>query len=208
MKLFYSPGACSFSPHVLLLELGIPFELVKVERDKKTSDGRDFMKLNPKGYVPAIELDNGKIMTEGVAITQYLADQKPESKLAPKLGTMERYELMEMMNFITTELHKGFSPLFGADGIVKNAEGKAELIESTKKSLAKRFSYVDEILAKQPYLMGNQMTIADIYLLTVLRWTFFMKIDLAPWPALSAFVSKMQDRPSVQKAIKAEGLKG
>ncbi len=129
MDLFYSPGACSFAPHVVMNELGMPVNLVKVDlKAKKTATGEDFSKLNPKGYVPVIRMDDGAILTEGVAIMQYLADQKPESGLAPKLGSMERYRLMEMLNFVTTELHKGFSPLFGADRMVANDEGKQHAV--------------------------------------------------------------------------------
>lgn len=208
MKLYFSPGACSFAPHVLLNELGVPFKLIRVDKSKRTSDGEDYLTINPNGYVPAVKFDDGSVMTEGVAILQYLADQHPEKALAPKLGSMERYRLMEMMNFLTTELHKGFSPLFGADNMVQNPEGRTQLKESTKKTLAKRFDYLSGILAKRPYIMGTEMTIADIYAVTILRWSAYVGLDMTPWPVLQAFVARMQDRPSVQAAIKAEGLKG
>lgn len=208
MNLYFSPGACSFAPHVLLNELGMPFKLIRVDKSKRTSDGEDYLTINPNGYVPAVKFDDGSVMTEGVAILQYLADQQPEKALAPKLGSMERYRLMEIMNFLTTELHKGFSPLFGTDNLVQNPEGKAQLKDATKKTLAKRFAYLSGILAKRPYLMGSQMTIADIYAMTILRWSAYVGLDMTPWPVLQAFVTRMQDRPSVQAAIKAEGLKG
>ncbi|CAN5677850.1 glutathione transferase GstA [soil metagenome] len=209
MKLFFSPGACSFSPHAILNELGIPFQLVRVDmKTKKTADGEDFLKINPSGYVPALQLDSGEVLTEGVAMTQYLADLKPESKLAPKLGSMERYHLMEMLNFITSEIHKGFSPLFGADTIVPNKEGNAQLREFTLKKLATRVGHLADVLANKPYLMGEQVTIADFYAMTCLRWSKSVGFDLTPWPAITSFMARMQERPSVLTAIKAEGLKG
>lgn len=209
MNLYFSPGACSFAPHVLMNELGLPHTLVKVDtKTKKTAGGEDFLAINPKGYVPVVKLDDGKVMTEGVAIMQYLADQKPESGLAPKLGTMERYDLMEMMNFLTSELHKGFTPLFNADKMVANPEGVKQLRESVTTTLGKRIGFLADILSKRKYLMGDEMTIADIYALTILRWSGYVGLSLAPWPAITAFIGRMQERPSVQAAIKAEGLKG
>lgn len=209
MKLYYSPGACSFAPHVLLNELGIPFSLVRVEHKyKKTAEGENYLEINPKGYVPALKFDDGQVMTEGVAILHYLADLKPDAGLTPKPGTMERYRLLEMMTFLTTELHKGFSPLFIADRMVANPEGNTQLRDSTKATLARRFGYLNDLLLKTPFLMGDKMTIADIYAMTILRWCAYVGIDMAPWPALQGYLSRMQDRPSVQAAIKAEGLKG
>ncbi len=208
MNLFFSQGACSFAPHVVLNELGIPFKLVKVDlRTKQTADGQDFSKLNPKGYVPALQLDDGTLMTEGVAIMQYLADQKPDSGLAPKLGTMERYRLMEMLNFITTELHKGFGPLFGMDRMLTNDEGKNQLRAFTKATLLKRFSYIESVLGNHSFLMGEKMTVADAYLLTVYRWAGYHELDLTSLPKLKALMGRMHERPSVQAAIKAEGMK-
>jgi glutathione S-transferase len=208
MTLYYSMGACSFAPHVVLNELGLPFKLVKIDnKTKQTADGQDFLKINPKGYVPALQLDDGSVLTEGVAIMQYLADQKPESGLAPKLGSMERYRLMEMLNYITTELHKGFGNLFGADNMVKNPEGNTELRAAAKAGLLKRFSFINDILAKQPFLLGEKMTVADAYLLTVCRWAGYHKLDLSSLTHLTTFMGRMHDRPSVQAAIKAEGMK-
>ncbi len=207
MNLYYSQGACSFAPHVVLLELGMPFNLVKVDlREKKTADGQDFNKINPKGYVPTLQLDDGAVMTEGVAMMQYLADQKPEMGMAPKLGSMERYRLMEMMNFITTELHKGFSPLFGMDRIMKNEEGKDQLRAYTKATLYKRFAYIESVLGNS-FLMGDKMTVADAYLLVVYRWAGYHEIDLSSLPKLKALMVRLHERPSVQAAIKAEGMK-
>ncbi len=209
MKLYFSPGACSFSPHVVLNELGLKFDLVKVDmKSKKLASGGDYTAVNPKGYVPALELDNGELLTEGPAIVQYLADMKPELGLAPKAGTVERYRLMEMLNFITTEIHKGFSPLFNADGMVPSKEGNTQLRDFTKSRLGQRIGFLDGILAKQPYLLGDKMTVADVYLMTCLRWSVYVGFDLSAWPAVTSFMGRMQDRPSVQMAIKAEGLKG
>jgi glutathione S-transferase len=209
MNLYYSQGACSFAPHVVLNELGIPFNLVKVDiRTKQAADGVDFLKINPKGYVPVITMDDGMLMTEGVAIMQYLADQKPESGLAPMQGSLERYRLMEMLNYITTELHKGFGALFSADYMVKNPEGNAELRAYAKAGLISKFTYIDGILAKNAYLMGDKMTIADVYLLTVYRWAGYHKLDLSSLEKLTGLMGRMHERPSVQAAIKAEGMKG
>ncbi len=209
MKLYFSPGACSFSPHVVMNELGLKFDLVKVDmKAKKLASGGDYTAINPKGYVPALELDNGELLTEGPAIVQYLADMKPELGLAPKAGTVERYRLMEMLNFITTEIHKGFSPLFNADGMVPSKEGNTQLRDFTKTKLGLRVGYLADILAKQPYLLGEKMTVADVYLMTCLRWSAYTGFDLSAWPSITGFMARMQDRPSVQMAIKAEGLKG
>ena len=209
MKLYFSPGACSFGTHVMLNEIGATHTLERVNlATKKTVSGEDFLAVCPKGYVPVLRLDNGEVLSEGVMILQYLADLHPERELAPKLGTMARYRLMEMMNFLTTELHKGFSPLFAADRMVKNKEGNAELREATKAQLARRVEYLADILKKQPYLMGAKFTIADIYALTILRWSAYAQFDLSPWPVVQEYVRHLQDRPSVQAAIQAEGLKG
>ena len=209
MKLYFSPGACSFSPHVVMNELGLQFDLVKVDmKSKKLASGGDYTAINPKGYVPALELDNGELLTEGPAIVQYLADMKPELGLAPKAGTAERYRLMEMLNFITTEIHKGFSPLFNADGMVSSKEGNTQLRDFTKSKLGQRIGYLAGILAKQPYLLGDKVTVADVYLMTCLRWSAYVGYDLSSWPSITAFLTRMHDRPSVQMAIKAEGLKG
>ena len=208
MKLYFSPGACSFAPHIMLNEIGAAHTLDRVNtKTKQTASGEDFLVVNPKGYVPVVKLDNGEVLTEGVMILQYLADLYPEKELAPKLGTMERYRLMEMMNYLTTELHKGFSPLFAADKMVPNKEGSVELRDYTKAQLSIRIGFLADILKKQPYLMGAKFTIADIYATTILRWAAYVHFDLSPWPVIQDYLKRMQDRPSVQAAIKAEGLK-
>lgn len=201
MKLFYSPGACSLSPHIVLREAGLPFDLVKVDiRAKKTESGGDFFAINPKGYVPAIQLDDGGLLTEGPAIVQYLADKAPEKKLAPANGTVERYRLQELLNYISTELHKSYSPLFNP---AFPEEGK----KIYKERLAQRYKLLDERLAATgPFLFGEQFTVADAYLFTVTNWAGHVKVDLEPFPALRAYQARVAERPSVQAALKAEGL--
>lgn len=200
MKLYYAPGACSLASHIALHETGLPFEIDKLNvPDKKTADGADFMQINPKGYVPAIRLDDGSILTEGVAVLQYIADQKPDSALAPKAGTLERYRLQEWLNFIATEIHKSFSPLFSksaSDG-VKN---------HMRNLLAKRLGYVETQLANKPYLMGEGFTVADAYMFVVLNWSGHVGFDLGQFPAINKYMARIAARPSVQAAMKAEGL--
>lgn len=200
MKLYFSPGACSLSPHIVLREAGFSFDIEKVSlADKKTASGTDYRTINPKGYVPALQLDSGDVLTEGPAIVQYLADKAPEKKLAPAAGTLERYRLMEWLNFISTELHKGFSPLF-----------KPTVPEETKQAardtLALRLELVARQLQNNDYLTGNQFTVADAYLFTVLNWSERVKVDLTPWPVFQAYRQRVAARPSVQEAMKAEGL--
>lgn len=202
MKLYFSPGACSLSPHIALREAGLPVELVKVDlRAKTLSDGSDFRAVNPKGYVPAIQLPDGSLLTEGPAIVQYIADQAPASELAPAAGTLERYRLQETLNYISTELHKSFSPLF-------NPSAPAEWKEQVKTMLAARFDLLSARLDGQSYLFGEQFTVADGYLFTVLNWTRMVGIDLSAWPVLAAFQQRVAARPAVQEALAAEGLKG
>ena len=165
MKLYYSPGACSLSPHIVSRELGIPLELKKVNnKDKTVEGGGDYWQVNPRGYVPALVLDNGETLTEGPAIVQYLADQKPEAGLAPRNGTFERYRLQEWLNFLTSEVHKQFSPLF-------KPNTPEDYKKIAKENLATRFDWLDKQLAGKDYLMGKQFTVADAYLFTVLRWS-------------------------------------
>jgi len=200
MKLYYAPGACSLSPHIVLRELGLPVELVKVDTGTKAIDGGgDYYAVNSKGYVPALVLKDGAVLTEGPAIVQYIADQNPDSKLAPKAGTIERYRLQEWLNFITSEIHKGFSPLF-------NKSAAPEWKEGAKAGLFKRFDWLETQLKGKTYLMGEQFTVADAYLFTVVNWTKFLQIDLAKWPSLAAFQQRVAARPKVQEALKAEGL--
>jgi glutathione S-transferase len=200
MKLYYAPGACSLSPHIVSREAGIPVELKKVNlKDRVVEGGADFLKLNSKGYVPALELDNGQVLTEGPVIVQYLADQKPESGLAPKAGSFERYRLQEWLNFITAEIHKGFSPLF-------KPTTPDEYKKIARENLAGRFDWLNQQLAGKDHLMGKTFTVADAYLFTVLTWAKPTQIDLGKWPNLAAFVARVSARPKVREAMKAEGL--
>ena len=200
MKLYYLPGACSLSPHIALREAGIPVELDKVDRaTKKTESGKDYLTVNPLGYVPAVETPDGKVMREASVIVQYIADQKPAAKLAPPAGTPERYKLQEWLNYISTELHKGTSPLF-------NPKATDDWKAVVKEKLSERYAYVNKHLEKQPYLMGQNFTVADGYLFTVLGWTKHVGVDMGQWPALKAFHERVGGRPAVQAALKAEGL--
>lgn len=200
MKLYYSPGACSLSPHIVLQELGIPIELVKVDlASKKEADGTDYRTHNPKGYVPALQLDNGELLTEGAAIVQYLADRMPEKNLAPANGTLERYRLQEMLNFISSEIHKSFSPLFDAKAV-------PEWKQAVTERLADRFDLLAKNLEGKDYLFGKQFTVADAYLFTVLNWTNFVGYNTAKWPVLQAFMARVASRPAVQATLKTEGL--
>ncbi len=200
MKLYFSPGACSLSPHIALREAGLSFDMVKVDlATKQVADGTDFKAINPKGYVPVLQLDDGSVLTEGPAIVQYIADQAPASKLAPAAGTLERYRLMEWLNYITSEIHKSFSPLF-------NPQASDELKTLVRDALVQRFDYLSTQLQGKPYLMGETFTVADGYLFTVLGWTVPTQIDLSKWPVLSAFVERIAARPAVRAAMQAEGL--
>ncbi|HEY2338340.1 MAG TPA: glutathione transferase GstA [Burkholderiales bacterium] len=200
MKLYYSPGACSLSPHIVSRELGLPVELKKVNNKDKTFDGGgDFRKVNAKGYVPALELDNGQVLTEGPAIVQYLADQKPDAGLAPKAGTFERYKLQEWLNFITSELHKGFSPLF-------RPNTPEDYKPVAKENIGNRLQWLDQQLAGKDYLMGKTFTVADAYLFVVVGWSKHVGIDTSKYPNLSAYLARVGARPKVQEALKAEGL--
>ena len=200
MKLYYSPGACSLSPHIVALEAGIALQFEKVDgKAKRTESGQDFWQVNPKGYVPALELDNGELLTEGPAIVQYLADLKPESGLAPANGTLPRYRLQEILGYINSEIHKSYSPLFKPDTPeATRAERKAYLL--------KRYQLVEDVLAKQPFLLGDTFTTADAYLFTVTNWARHVDLDLSGFPALLAFQKRVAERPAVQKAMQAEGL--
>jgi glutathione S-transferase len=200
MKLYYSAGACSLAPHIVLLEAGLPHTMVKIDfKTKKTESGADYLAVNSKGAVPALQLDDGRVLTEGPAIVQYLADLKPESGLAPRAGTFERYQLMEILNYLTSEVHKSFAPLF-------NPESSAEMKETAVTTLSKKFDWLSGFLANKPFLLGNTFTAADAYLFTLLNWTGHVKIDLGKWPVLAEFKSRIAKRPKVIEAMKAEGL--
>jgi len=200
MKLYYSPGACSLSPHIVAREAGVPIELEKVDlRAHKTENGKDYMTINPKGYVPALGLDDGSVLTEGPAIVQYLADQKPASKVAPAAGTVERYRLQEWLAFIGTELHKNFGPLF-------NPATPDAVKQTAKANIEKRLAYVNEQLAKRQFLVGDTFTAADAYAFTIINWTNFVGMDLKAYPNVAAYMGRIAGRPKVQEALKAEGL--
>ena len=198
MKLYYSPGACSLASHIVLKELGLPFEAVAVDlKTKKTRAGADFSAVNPKGYVPVLELDSGAILTEGPAVLQYLADQRPAAALAPANGSLERYRLQEWLGFINSEIHKAFGPLF-------DPTAAEDVKTAARERIARRLDYTQQALAGRDYLLGAQFTVADAYLYTVLNWTGFSGIDLGRWPALKAYHARIAARAAVQAAHAAE----
>jgi glutathione S-transferase len=200
MKLYYRAGACSLASVISLFEAGLKAQLVKVDRATgRAEDGLDFNEVNPKGYVPALTLDDGQTLTENVAVLQYIADRNPAAKLAPPAGTMERYRLIEWLAFINSEIHKSFSPLFRKDA---PEDTKAYM----RKNLDKRASWLDRTWGTRSYLMGEQFTVADAYLYVVLGWGPHVGVDLAQWPKLQAFVARVGARPHVAEARKAEGL--
>lgn len=200
MKLYFSPGACSLSPHIILHEVGLPHSTVKVDlRAKTTSEGKDFRTVNPKGYVPALELDSGQVLTEGPAIVQYLADLAPGKNLAPANGTVERYELQSWLNFISTEIHKNYSPLF-------NPEAGDEVKKLALANLAKRYDYLNQELGRREYVYGSSFTVADAYLFVVTNWSNMVNFDLSKYTNVQAFQKRISERESVQKALRHEGL--
>lgn len=200
MKLYYAPGACSLSPHIALKEAGIPFDLVKVDlKAKKTEDGSDYLGLNPKGQIPAVGMDNGDVLTEGAVIVQMIADKVPGKNLVPPAGTVERYRAQEWLNFVSTELHKNFSPLF-------NPAIPDDVKQFFKDRITGKFTYINGALAGKDYLMGGQFTVADGYLFTILRWADGQKIDISGLENLVAYKARVATRPMVQEALKAEGL--
>jgi glutathione S-transferase len=200
MKLYYSPGACSLSPHIVLRESGLAFEPVLAStKTHKLQDGTDYYTINPKGYVPLLELDDGSRLSEGPAIVQYIADQAPAKNLVPAAGTMARYRVQEWLNFISTELHKGFSPLF-------NPATPADYKPVVTERLMSRLTWVDSQLAGKSYLMGDTFCVADAYLFTVANWPKFVGLDISALANLGAFMGRVAARPAVQEALKAEGL--
>ena len=199
MKLFYSPGACSLSPHILLREAGLSFTPVRVDlKTHKTEDGADFYAISAKGYVPALQLDDGSMLTEGVAIDLWIADQVPAAGLAPRDG-MDRYRMIELLTFIATELHKNMGGLF-VPGL---PDATREMITQR---LTARLGLIEQQLAGRTWLTGEQFTVADAYLYTVASWAKWVKFDLSPWPTLGAYLGRVAARPAVQAALKAEGL--
>ncbi len=200
MKLYYSNGACSLSPHIVLRESGLPFTLVRAStKTHALDDGTDYYTINPKGSVPLLELDNGERLSEGPAIVQYIADQAPDKKLAPANGTFERYRVQEWLNFITSELHKGYSPLF-------RPTTPEDFKPVLRELLLKKYEFVDSKLAGKQYLMGDSFTVPDAYLFTVTNWAEHVGLDLSKLANLQAFMARMAARPSVQAALEAEGL--
>ncbi len=200
MKLYYAPGACSLSPHIALREAGLAFTPIKVDlKAHQVEGGGDFYAINPKGYVPVLELDDGTTLTEGPAIVQYIADQVPATQLAPPNGTIARYKLQEWLNFITTELHKQYSPLF-------DSSSTEEVKTKQRDKIAKRYEWVAQQLADRDYLTGSTFTVADAYLFTVTNWARSTGVELTRWPALQAFMKRVAARPHVQATLKAEGL--
>lgn len=199
-KLYYSPGACSLSPHIVLREAGLPFQLVMAStKTKKLADGSDYLAINPKGQVPLLELDDGQRLSEGPVIVQYIADQAPASGLMPPAGTMARYRVLEWLNYITSELHKGFTPLFTPG---THEDTKA----SVRQKLGEKLAWVDSQLAGKHWLAGDSFTAADAYLFTVAGWGKYVAVDITPLAHLSAFMARVAARPAVQEALKAEGL--
>jgi glutathione S-transferase len=198
MKLYFSPGACSLSPHIVIRELGLDVEVEAVNLGTKvTASGADFRAINPKGYVPALVLDDGSLLTEGAVIVQYLADTKPEAGLLAKPGTLERYRTQEWLNFVAAEVHKGFSPLFRKDC-------PAEWQTVVRDTLNARFQMIDTHLADKAYAMGERFTVVDAYLFTVLGWSRYTNLDLSGYPNITAYLARVGDRPAVQAALAAE----
>jgi len=200
MRLYYSPGACSLAPHIVAREAGVPLELVKVDLTAKTTEAdEDYRAINPKGSIPALLLDDGSALTEGAVISQFLADQAPEAELLPLAGTLQRYRALEWLNFVATELHKGFGPLW-------RKETPGEMRTLVKDMLGKKFGFLDRHLAGQQYLLGDNFCVADAYAFTILSWAPVVGIDLANWPDLTAYIDRIAARPHVRAALKAEGL--
>jgi len=201
MKLYYWPGACSLSPHIVSREAGIHIDLAQLDRsaERKAPDGTTLASINPKNQVPALKLDDGHVITEGPVIARYLADKAPASGLLPPPGTMERYRVEEWQNFVASELHKTFGPMF-------RPTTPEEYKAASRDYLAHRFNWIDQELAGKQYLTGDKFTVADAYLFTVLRWSPRVGVDLAKWPNITAFMARVAARPKVQEALKAEGL--
>ena len=200
MKLYYAPGACSLAPHIAAREAGLALELEKVDlAGRKTATGADYLSINPKGYVPAMRLDDGSVLTEAAAVLQYVGERAPASGLLPAAGSPERYRVIEWLAFISSELHKGFAPLW-------YPKASDEAKRGAKEQLARRFPVVEKALEKGDYLVGNRFTLADAYLFTVANWAGMTGVDLAAFPRLEAFLKRVAARPKVQEALKAEGL--
>lgn len=198
LKLFYSPGACSLAPHILLCEAGLDFEANKVDLREKRWSGGDYKAVNPKGQVPALQLANGDVLTENAVVQQYIAERAPQSGLLPKAGTDERWHALEWLNYVATELHKGYGPLWGA--------GPEDAKDAARAALKKKFAYVAERLKGRDYLMGSAFTAPDAYLFVMLSWAQHHKIDLSEHPILASYMRRVAERPGARKALVAEGL--
>ena len=200
MKLYYFSGACSLASNISLREAGLKFELVKVDRrSRRAADGLDYKEVNPKGYVPALTLDNGEVLTENVAVLQYIADRNPAAQLAPAAGSLERYRLMEWLGFINSEVHKNFSPLFRDDA-------HEEVKQYARRALGVRLDYLNRSIGNRTFLTGEPFTVADAYLFTVLGWGRYVNVDLGQWPHLQRYVERVGARPHVIEALKSERL--
>ena len=200
MKLYYLTAACSQAANIALREAGLKFELVKVDRKtKRTADGLDYNEVNPRGYVPALRLDNGEVLTENIAVLLYIADRNPAAKLAPAAGTLERYRLIEWLSFITSEIHKGFSPLF-------RAEASADVKHYSRTNLTKRLEQAQRALGSRTWLLGEQFTVADAYMFVVLSWGAHVDVDIGMWPQLKRLHERVAARPHTVEALKSEGL--
>lgn len=200
MRLYYAPGACSLAPHIVAREAGVSIELVKVDlATKKTESGSDFLKVNAKGSVPALVLEDGTILTEAAVVIQFIADLAPEAGLLPARASFDRYRALEWLNFVATELHKGFGPLWRSD----TPEAMRVIVKDT---LATKFSYLDRHLADREVLLGDSFSAIDAYAFTTLNWAAFMGIDLARWPNVVAYLDRIAARPAVRAAMVAEGL--
>lgn len=205
MKLYFSPGACSLSPHIVLNELGLKVQTEKVDlAAHKTASGKDYYEINPKGAVPALQLDDGTVLTEGAVINQYLCDVHGGEKMLPKVGTPERYNVLAWLNYVGTEIHKGFSPLFSLSRWGLSETTIKEFGEAYRKNLASKYAPIEKALNQTEFLAGNTFTPADAYLFTVTGWAKHMKVDLTMYPKLMAYMEKVQARPAVQAAINAE----
>lgn len=200
MELYFSPGACSLASHIALREAGLDFDLKKVDtKTKKLEGGGDYYAITPKGYVPALRLDNGQVLTEGTAIMPFIADQSKGAKIAPAAGTLARARLQEWLGYVNSEVHKSFGPLF-------NPAATDEVKKTAVENITKKLDFLEKALAGREYLLDDGYSVADGYLFTILGWTRFVKIDLSKWPALSAYAARIGARPAVQAAMKAEGL--
>jgi glutathione S-transferase len=206
-QLFYAPGACSLAPHIILIECGFKYELVKVNlKTKKTQAGEDYLAINPKGSVPALKTPEGIVLTEVAVILQYLADQKPELRLLPEFKTTERYQALIWLNYVSTEIHKGFTPLFSADRTMKTDSAKEELKEVSRELLSIKFDYLSKELKERQSLLSSGTSVADFYLFNVLNWGQFVGLKLTNWPVLDQYFQSILKRASVQGALRAEGI--